>query len=51
MKDNELVSSSNSKEDSSMPPVTLVRKQFGGRYAISSDEFNRELVKPLILIF
>ncbi|KAL6569107.1 hypothetical protein OROHE_003388 [Orobanche hederae] len=44
MKDNDLVSSSNSKEDSSISPVTLVRKQFGGRYAISSDEFNSELV-------
>lgn len=32
------------KEESSMPRLTLVRKQFAGRYAISSDEFTSELV-------
>ncbi|GFP88008.1 alpha-glucan water dikinase chloroplastic [Phtheirospermum japonicum] len=44
MKDDELVSSTNSKEDSSVPSLTLVKKQFVGKYAISSDEFNSEMV-------
>lgn len=34
----------NLKEDGSLPPLTLVRKQFGGRYAITSDEFTSEMV-------
>lgn len=34
----------NLKEDGSLPPLTLVRKQFGGRYAITSDEFSSEMV-------
>ncbi|KAL0364189.1 UNVERIFIED_CONTAM: Alpha-glucan water dikinase, chloroplastic [Sesamum angustifolium] len=44
MKDDALVSSNNSKEGSSVPAVTLVRKQFAGRYAISSEEFTSDLV-------
>ncbi|CAA0819704.1 Alpha-glucan water dikinase 1- chloroplastic [Striga hermonthica] len=42
--DDELISSSNSNKGSSVPSVTLVRKMFGGRYAISSNEFNSEMV-------
>ncbi|KAA8533188.1 hypothetical protein F0562_033279 [Nyssa sinensis] len=37
-------SSTNSKEVGALPSVTLVRKQFGGRYAISSEEFTSEMV-------
>ncbi|XP_058193102.1 alpha-glucan water dikinase, chloroplastic-like isoform X2 [Rhododendron vialii] len=37
-------SSTSLKEDDSLPSLTLVRKQFGGRYAISSDEFTSEMV-------
>uniref|UniRef100_A0A5B6YGN2 alpha-glucan, water dikinase n=1 Tax=Davidia involucrata TaxID=16924 RepID=A0A5B6YGN2_DAVIN len=37
-------SSTNSKEVGPLPSVTLVRKQFGGRYAISSEEFTSEMV-------
>ncbi|XP_011086610.1 alpha-glucan water dikinase, chloroplastic [Sesamum indicum] len=44
MKDDALVSSNNSKEVSSVPAVTLVRKQFAGRYAISSEEFTSDMV-------
>ncbi|KAI3467562.1 hypothetical protein Pfo_024225 [Paulownia fortunei] len=44
MTDDELVSSTNSKEVSSAPSVTLVRKQFAGRYAITSEEFTSEMV-------
>lgn len=35
-------SSTHSTEDT--PSLTLVRKQFTGRYAISSDEFTSEMV-------
>ncbi|KAL3630994.1 hypothetical protein CASFOL_023978 [Castilleja foliolosa] len=44
MKDDELVISTNSKEDSSAPSLTLVKKQFCGKYAISSSEFNSKMV-------
>ncbi|KAK4429801.1 Alpha-glucan water dikinase, chloroplastic [Sesamum alatum] len=44
MKDDALVSSNNLEEDSSVPAVTLVRKQFAGRYAISSEEFTSNMV-------
>ncbi|XP_077244216.1 pyruvate phosphate dikinase, PEP/pyruvate binding domain-containing protein [Tasmannia lanceolata] len=46
IKDNELldVSSTNLKQDGSSPSVTLVRKQFAGRYAISAEEFTSEMV-------
>ncbi|KAL3654031.1 hypothetical protein CASFOL_003712 [Castilleja foliolosa] len=44
MKDDELVSSTNLKEGSSTPSLTLVKKRFGGKYAISSDEFNSKMV-------
>lgn len=37
-------SSTNLKEDGSSPPLTLVRKQFSGRYAISSEEFTSDMV-------
>ncbi|KAI8527034.1 hypothetical protein RHMOL_Rhmol12G0045200 [Rhododendron molle] len=37
-------SSTSLKEDDSLASLTLVRKQFGGRYAISSDEFTSEMV-------
>ncbi|KAA8529608.1 hypothetical protein F0562_034292 [Nyssa sinensis] len=37
-------SSTNSIEVGPSPSITLVRKQFGGRYAISSDEFTSEMV-------
>ncbi|KAL2543229.1 Alpha-glucan water dikinase 1 [Abeliophyllum distichum] len=36
VKEDELTSSTNSSEVASSPSVTLIRKQFGGRYAISS---------------
>ena len=42
--------SSKSKDDDSLPSVTLVRKQFGGRYAISSEEFTNEMVRLVKLI-
>lgn len=46
LKEGELVdaSSTNLKEDGSSPPLTLVRKQFSGRYAISSEEFTSDMV-------
>ncbi|PIN21110.1 Alpha-glucan, water dikinase [Handroanthus impetiginosus] len=44
MKDDAVVTSSDSKEVSSAPSVTLVRKKFAGRYAISSEEFTSEMV-------
>lgn len=36
-------SSTDLKED--IPALTLVKKQFTGRYAISSDEFTSEMVR------
>ncbi|EPS64613.1 hypothetical protein M569_10167, partial [Genlisea aurea] len=42
--DDELGSSNTSEANSSAPSVTLVRKHFAGRYAISSDEFTNEMV-------
>ncbi|KAL9253204.1 Alpha-glucan water dikinase, chloroplastic-like protein [Drosera capensis] len=36
--------SNNQKESSSLPRLSLVKKKFSGRYAISSDEFTSELV-------
>ncbi|XP_043724760.1 alpha-glucan water dikinase, chloroplastic-like isoform X2 [Telopea speciosissima] len=46
VKDGELLmaSSTSMKEDGSSPSVTLVRKQFCGRYAISSEEFTSAMV-------
>ncbi|KAG6654998.1 alpha-glucan water dikinase, chloroplastic isoform X2 [Carya illinoinensis] len=45
LKEGELdASSANLKEDASSPRVTLVRKQFSGRYAISSEEFTSDMV-------
>lgn len=40
----ELASSSNSIEVDSSPSLTLHKKQFGGRYAITSEEFTSEMV-------
>ncbi|KAL8035858.1 hypothetical protein ABFX02_12G123200 [Erythranthe guttata] len=45
MTDDELLSSTNSKDDvSSAPSLTLVKKKFAGRYAISSEEFTNDMV-------
>lgn len=44
VKEDELTSSTNLSEVASSPSVTLIRKQFAGRYAISSEEFTSELV-------
>ncbi|GAV71559.1 PPDK_N domain-containing protein [Cephalotus follicularis] len=46
LKEGELegASSSNLKEDGSLTSLALVRKQFCGRYAISSEEFTSEMV-------
>ncbi|KAK9276289.1 hypothetical protein L1049_005820 [Liquidambar formosana] len=38
------LSPANLKEDGPLSPLTLVRKQFSGRYAISSEEFTSEMV-------
>lgn len=32
-------------QEDSVPPLALVRKQFNGRYAISSEEFTSEMVR------
>eukprot|EP00262_Sarcandra_glabra_P002082 TRINITY_DN1233_c0_g1_i1.p1 TRINITY_DN1233_c0_g1~~TRINITY_DN1233_c0_g1_i1.p1 ORF type:complete len:1466 (+),score=298.47 TRINITY_DN1233_c0_g1_i1:171-4568(+) len=45
IKDSELLdASTNLKEDGSSPSLTLVKKQFSGRYAILADEFTSEMV-------
>ncbi|KAL3835592.1 hypothetical protein ACJIZ3_010328 [Penstemon smallii] len=44
VKEGELGSSTNSDEVSSAPSMALVKKQFAGRYAISSEEFTSEMV-------
>ncbi|KAL8519122.1 hypothetical protein ACS0TY_010167 [Phlomoides rotata] len=44
MKDDELVSSTYSNEISSAPSMALEKKQFSGRYAISSEEFTSQMV-------
>ncbi|XP_051122172.1 alpha-glucan water dikinase, chloroplastic isoform X2 [Andrographis paniculata] len=44
VKEDELVNSTSSEEDSSVPSVTLEKKLFAGRYAISSEEFTSEMV-------
>ncbi|KAI3887334.1 hypothetical protein MKX03_002738 [Papaver bracteatum] len=36
--------STNSTEDGSLPSISLVKKKFAGRYAISSEEFTSEMV-------
>ncbi|KAK1279421.1 hypothetical protein QJS04_geneDACA002774 [Acorus gramineus] len=38
------VSSANLKDDGSLSPIHLVKKQFSGRYAISAEEFTSEMV-------
>lgn len=46
VKDSELSgASTNSTEDGSLPSISLVKKQFAGRYAISSEEFTSEMVR------
>ncbi|CAI9092975.1 OLC1v1028361C2 [Oldenlandia corymbosa var. corymbosa] len=42
--EDELTSSSNLTVDGPSPSITLVKKQFSGRYAISSEEFTNEMV-------
>lgn len=49
VKEIELQSSSNLVEAETSATLKLVRKQFGGRYAISSDEFTSEMVRFAIL--
>ncbi|KAL0408586.1 UNVERIFIED_CONTAM: Alpha-glucan water dikinase, chloroplastic [Sesamum radiatum] len=44
MSEDELATATDSKEVSAAPSVTLVRKEFSGRYAISSEEFTSEMV-------
>ncbi|KAE8716168.1 Alpha-glucan water dikinase [Hibiscus syriacus] len=44
MKEGDLPGSSNSKGNDGPSSITLVRKQFGGKYAISADEFTPEMV-------
>ncbi|KAK4423858.1 Alpha-glucan water dikinase, chloroplastic [Sesamum alatum] len=44
MNEDELATATDSKEVSAVPSVTLVSKQFSGRYAISSEEFTSEMV-------
>ncbi|CAK9158146.1 unnamed protein product [Ilex paraguariensis] len=44
VKETDLTGSTNLKEDGPSSSVTLVRKQFGGKYAISSEEFTSEMV-------
>ncbi|GAB4829230.1 hypothetical protein Ancab_018896 [Ancistrocladus abbreviatus] len=38
------VSSINTQHDSSFPSMSLVKKKFAGRYAVSSEEFTNEMV-------
>ncbi|CDP13198.1 unnamed protein product [Coffea canephora] len=42
--ESELKSSSNLNDAGPLPSITLVRKQFGGKYALSSKEFTSEMV-------
>ncbi|KAK8714874.1 hypothetical protein V6N13_042219 [Hibiscus sabdariffa] len=44
VKEGNLAGSSNLKGDDSPPSISLVRKQFGGKYAISAEEFTPEMV-------
>ncbi|KAL0372365.1 UNVERIFIED_CONTAM: Alpha-glucan water dikinase, chloroplastic [Sesamum calycinum] len=44
MNEDELATATDSKEVLAAPSVTLIRKQFSGRYAISSEEFTSEMV-------
>lgn len=49
VKDIEFQSSSNLVEAKTSPTLALVRKQFGGCYAISADEFTSEMVRFAVL--
>lgn len=55
MEETELTDSSSAKlkEASPSSSITLVKKQFSGRYAITSEEFTNKMVcfKTLILLF
>jgi alpha-glucan, water dikinase len=44
-----VASSSTAQDDESGPSLSLVKKQFPGKYAISADEFSDEMVVTLIL--
>lgn len=44
-KDVDFTGSSNSEEVGPSGSITLTKKQFGGRYAITSEEFTSELVR------
>lgn len=44
MTEGEIAGSSDSKEVAPPPSVTLVKKKFCGRYAISSEEFTNDMV-------
>jgi alpha-glucan,water dikinase len=44
MKESDLTSSTNLEEDGPSTPLTLVKKEFAGKYAISSDDFTNEMV-------
>ena len=44
-------SSANLNEEGLLPSIKLVRKQFGGRYAISSEEFTSEVVRIVLSNF
>lgn len=47
MKDDELLGSTHSDEVSSAPSMALEKKQFSGKYAISSEEFTSQMVSLL----
>jgi alpha-glucan, water dikinase len=44
-----VASSYTAQDDESGPFISLVKKQFPGKYAISADEFSDEMVVTLIL--
>ncbi|KAM7484206.1 hypothetical protein LguiA_000215 [Lonicera macranthoides] len=44
LKEGDLTSSTNEEDSGPLKPLTLVKKQFAGRYAISSEEFTSEMV-------
>lgn len=44
-KDVDITGSSNSEEVGPSGSITLTKKQFGGRYAITSEEFTSDLVR------
>lgn len=47
LKESEILDASTPKsEDGSFPSLTLAKKNFSGRYAITSDEFTGEMVRP-----